>query len=90
MTDLDALRSRWLKTLLAAREGACHPDPYHYADNLLRRRSEPQRRYHTVDHLSAVLDHVDVLEGHAADPEAVPLAAWFHDAVYLPPCPRGE
>ncbi|WP_128381138.1 hypothetical protein [Streptomyces cavernae] len=84
MTDLDALRSRWLRTLLAAREGARHPDPSPYADNLLRRWSEPQRRYHTVDHLAAVLDHVDVLEDHAADPEAVRLAAWFHDAVYLP------
>jgi predicted metal-dependent HD superfamily phosphohydrolase len=84
MTDLDALRSRWLRTLLAAREGACHPDPYRYADELLRRWAEPQRRYHTVGHLAAVLDHVDVLEEYADDPDAVRLAAWFHDAVYLP------
>lgn len=82
--DVDALRSRWLRTLLAAREGACHPDPYRYADDLLRRWAEPQRRYHTVAHLVAVLDHVDVLEKDADDPLAVRLAAWFHDAVYLP------
>jgi predicted metal-dependent HD superfamily phosphohydrolase len=84
MADLDALRARWVRTLLAAREGACHPDPYRYADNLLRRWSEPQRRYHTVEHLTAVLDHVDTLEEYAHDPNAVRLAAWFHDAVYLP------
>ncbi|MFF4834837.1 hypothetical protein [Streptomyces sp. NPDC001315] len=82
--DLDALRSRWHDTLLAAREGTLGPDPHRYADDLLRRWSEPQRRYHTVTHLAAVLDHVDVLEKYADDPLAVRLAAWFHDAVYLP------
>ncbi|MFE9450578.1 hypothetical protein [Streptomyces sp. NPDC006739] len=84
MADLDALRTRWLHTLLSAREGACHPDPYRYADELLRRWQEPQRHYHTLTHLSAVLDHVDVLEKYADDPDVVRLAAWFHDAVYLP------
>ncbi|GAA2270477.1 hypothetical protein GCM10010145_01150 [Streptomyces ruber] len=82
--DLDALRGRWLRTLLAARDGACHPDPYPYAENLIRRWSEPQRRYHTLDHLTAVLDHLDVLAEYADDPDLVRLAAWFHDAVYLP------
>lgn len=84
MTDLEALRSRWLRTLLATREGTGHPDPQLYADDLLRRWSEPQRRYHTLEHLTAVLDHVDTLEEYAEDPDAVRLAAWFHDAVYLP------
>jgi predicted metal-dependent HD superfamily phosphohydrolase len=55
-----------------------------YAENLLARWAEPQRRYHTVDHLVAVLDRVDVLEEYADDPAVVRLAAWFHDAVYLP------
>ena len=50
--------------------------------DLLRRWSEPHRRYHTTEHLRVVLDAVDVLESHAADPDAVRLAAWFHDAVY--------
>lgn len=50
--------------------------------DLLRRWSEPHRKYHTADHLRAVLDAVDFLEDHARDPDAVRLAAWFHDAVY--------
>ncbi|MFH8239549.1 HD domain-containing protein [Streptomyces sp. G6] len=82
--DLDALRARWLRALLPARDGACHPHPYPYADNLLARWQEPQRRYHTLAHLTAVLDHIDVLEEYADDPAVVRLAAWFHDAVYLP------
>ncbi len=31
-----------------------------------------------------MLGHVDALAGHADDPDAVRLAAWFHDAVYRP------
>ncbi len=86
MADLDALRSRWLRTLLPARDGACHPDPYAYANNLLARWQEPHRRYHTLDHLTAVLEHIDVLAeaGYADDLDLVRLAAWFHDAVYAP------
>ncbi|MET9411455.1 hypothetical protein ABZX90_37785 [Streptomyces sp. NPDC002935] len=83
------LAKRWADTVLAARagDGGSGPSPEPYAANLLERWAEPQRRYHTTDHLLAVLDHVDVLEAHgehAADPAAVRLAAWFHDAVYLP------
>ncbi|GAA4316142.1 hypothetical protein GCM10023086_38330 [Streptomyces venetus] len=84
MADIDALRARFARTLEAARGPAAGPDPVPYADNLLARWQEPQRRYHTVEHLTAVLDRVDVLEKYATDPDVVRLAAWFHDAVYLP------
>lgn len=66
---LDALRARWTQALEAARttpgttpENAPAPDPTPYADNLLARWQEPQRRYHTLTHLTAVLDHIDALE----------------------------
>ncbi|MFB6946733.1 hypothetical protein ACFWGL_00485 [Streptomyces sp. NPDC060286] len=79
-----ALRDRWREALVGARGGAPGPDPVPYADNLLARWAEPQRRYHTTAHLVAVLDRIDTLAGHAADANAVRLAAWFHDAVYRP------
>ncbi|MEU1281712.1 hypothetical protein [Streptomyces sp. NPDC005805] len=81
----DDLRRRWreaLPDLRARPEDA--PDPDRYAEDLLRRWAEPQRRYHTTDHLVAVLDRIDELAAHAHDPAVVRLAAWFHDAVYLP------
>ncbi|AJP03148.1 hypothetical protein TU94_18370 [Streptomyces cyaneogriseus subsp. noncyanogenus] len=84
MADLDALRSRFARALEAVRGPGSGPDPAPYADNLLGRWQEPQRRYHTLTHLTAVLDHVDVLQEYADDPDLVRLAAWFHDAVYLP------
>jgi len=53
-------------------------------DDLLARWSEPHRHYHTVDHLTSVLTVVDEYAERAPDPDAVRLAAWFHDAVYNP------
>ncbi|GGR90741.1 hypothetical protein GCM10010269_32300 [Streptomyces humidus] len=84
MADLDVLRTRFSHALEGVRTPGGGPDPGPYADALLARWQEPQRRYHTLTHLTAVLDHVDELAGHAADPDVVRLAAWFHDAVYLP------
>jgi predicted metal-dependent HD superfamily phosphohydrolase len=46
--------------------------------------SEPHRRYHGLAHLAAVLGLVAELDAAAADPAAVRLAAWYHDAVYEP------
>jgi predicted metal-dependent HD superfamily phosphohydrolase len=53
-------------------------------EELLARWAEPQRHYHTVDHLAAVLHVIDEHHNLAADTDAVRLAAWFHDAVYDP------
>ncbi|MEU6039400.1 HD domain-containing protein [Actinomadura sp. NPDC047616] len=53
-------------------------------ERLAARYAEEHRRYHTRDHLTAVLDLVDELAPYAADPDLVRLAAWFHDAVYDP------
>ncbi|GGN54452.1 hypothetical protein GCM10012285_47260 [Streptomyces kronopolitis] len=80
------LRQRWSLTVAEAR-GRKHPtapDPAPYADDLLSRWSEPQRRYHTVEHLAEVLYRIDELAEYADDLTVVQLAAWFHDAVYRP------
>ncbi|MFF3839922.1 hypothetical protein [Streptomyces sp. NPDC001930] len=81
------LLQRWNSTLHAARAGRGGPDPTPYGRNLLTRWAEPQRRYHTVDHLRAVLARIDELTdqgGEGGELELVRLAAWFHDAVYRP------
>ncbi|OKJ99482.1 hypothetical protein AMK26_25940 [Streptomyces sp. CB03234] len=81
----DDLRRRWRSAVIKALDtDDCVFSPLRYADDLLARWAEPQRRYHTTDHLLAVLDRVDELADHADDPDLVRLAAWFHDAVYLP------
>ena len=54
--------------------------------DLIRRYSEPHRRYHTAEHLRQVLVMIDELADDSHDTFLVRLAAWFHDAVYaIPP-----
>lgn len=51
-------------------------------DRLLAAYAEPQRRYHTLQHLGECLtlfDRHQTLAGRAAEVE---MALWFHDAVY--------
>ncbi|WP_067848311.1 metal-dependent phosphohydrolase [Nocardia lijiangensis] len=50
--------------------------------DLVHRYSEPHRRYHTVEHLAAMLRVIDELIDQADDAAAVRYAAFFHDAVY--------
>jgi predicted metal-dependent HD superfamily phosphohydrolase len=52
--------------------------------DLVARWSAPHRHYHTLDHLERVLSIVDSNATEAAEPDAVRLAVWFHDAVYDP------
>ena len=44
--------------------------------------AEPHRRYHALCHLREVLTYVEEVADYAADPDAVRLAAWYHDSVY--------
>lgn len=79
MTDLldawrDAVRSAGATGGPAAVDAA--------GTDLLTRWAQPHRRYHDTEHLTEVLAAVDLLAADAADPAAVRLAAWFHDAVY--------
>lgn len=81
LTVDDDLRPRFAAALESGRtEG---PPAEAIAAELLKRWGEPQRRYHTVDHLRDVLGRLDELTGQRV-PVTVELAAWFHDAVYDP------
>ncbi|MFI7577596.1 metal-dependent phosphohydrolase [Micromonospora sp. NPDC049497] len=81
------LTERWRA---AARDaGATDPAAVAAAgDDLLARWGEPHRHYHTLTHLSAVLDVVDAYAPLARRPDLVRLAAWCHDAVYDPRAAR--
>jgi predicted metal-dependent HD superfamily phosphohydrolase len=60
------------------------PEAEEIGRDLVERWSEPHRHYHTLEHLDRVLSIVDSHADAADDPDAVRLAAWFHDAVYDP------
>lgn len=51
---------------------------------LLTRYREPQRHYHTLQHLEECFAAFDLLRSQAARPGEIELALWFHDAMYDP------
>lgn len=62
------------------------------AEELVERHQEPQRRYHSLEHVHEVLAEVARLLPFEpeADPIAVEVAAWFHDAIYDATAGPGE
>ena len=51
---------------------------------------EPQRHYHTVQHIVECLDLFHQVKAQLSDPFAVELAIWFHDVVYNPKASDNE
>lgn len=64
---------------LAAGLGIAESATQSLLDDLVARHTEPHRRYHTVEHIEAVVSHLHALD--AATPTTL-LAAYFHDAIY--------
>jgi len=73
------MKDRWLKFWAAA--GATG-DPEPDWRSLSTRYGEPHRAYHTMDHIAHCLDELEEARAFAADPVAVEMALWYHDAVY--------
>jgi predicted metal-dependent HD superfamily phosphohydrolase len=49
---------------------------------LARAYTAPDRHYHSLTHIEALLNLAHQHQGTLADPDAVEAAIWFHDAVY--------
>ena len=75
MAWLDRWRGTW-RTL-----GASRVDEAALRD-LLARYAEPQRHYHTMQHLTECFAQWDLVRAEAEHPGEVELALWYHDAVY--------
>ena len=51
-------------------------------DELARLYGEPDRHYHNLTHIQALLALLDRHRSRFADPDAAEAAIWFHDAIY--------
>lgn len=58
------------------------PDGPEVYASLQRLFANPNRHYHTLEHIRDCLRRIDEVAPLLADPDAVELALWFHDAVY--------
>lgn len=51
-------------------------------NQLLAHYNHKHRHYHNVNHISAVLHHLEQAKHLATDYNAIEVALWFHDAIY--------
>jgi predicted metal-dependent HD superfamily phosphohydrolase len=80
--DLSRLKLRWQVLC-----GSLNCPEHAAADvwQLIERHySEPQRHYHTLAHVAALLRHADAHRAHLSQVHVVELAIWFHDIIYDP------
>lgn len=61
--------------------GVAQPDPALLGE-LLAHWAQPNRKYHSTEHLQACLRHFARIEVMPQYPHEVELALWFHDAIY--------
>lgn len=82
-TSLD----HWLP--LAARTGIVG-DAAGWHERLVRAYGEPQRAYHSLQHLQECSLVFDEAKGLMQQPDLIEMALWFHDAVYDPKSGENE
>lgn len=73
------LRSSWDRCWS---ELGARGDGHALLQRLLSAYAEPQRKYHTLQHLSECLTLLDEYRALAVEPAEVEIALWFHDGVY--------
>jgi len=59
-------------------------------DDLARLYAEPTRHYHTLRHIRRCLRDLDWARNAIPHPDAVELALWCHDVIYVPGAPDNE
>jgi|HubBroStandDraft_6_1064221.scaffolds.fasta_scaffold47078_2 predicted metal-dependent HD superfamily phosphohydrolase len=65
-------------------------DPRPVFENLWCRYREPHRIYHRCTHLVHCFQQLDLAYRLIQDPDAVEMALWFHDAIYIPGSSENE
>ncbi len=85
---LDQFKSHWLRfsSQLSIEQDVSQT----LLNTLITAYKEPQRAYHTVQHIAECLAHFQNIQSSLNDSIAVETAIWFHDAVYDPKASDNE
>jgi len=59
-------------------------------ERLVKGYGEPQRAYHSLQHLEECLSVFDEAKGFMQQPDLIEMSLWFHDAVYDPKSGENE
>ena len=76
------VKTHWLK--LCEHLGAWSPIAESIYEDILDQYTQPHRRYHTMEHIEAVLREFDDARHLAKDPDLMEFALVMHDAIYNP------
>lgn len=79
MTE-DWLEKSWHDLLARTGARAGHADEFFRS--LVIRYQEPQRAYHTLDHIRDMIKKLDQQASQSIVPDSLYYATWYHDAVY--------
>ena len=86
MTEMNAtttdMQSLFLRSWQRAWHGLGAAPAEGLLQTLLSAYAEPQRHYHTRQHLAECLAHFEAVQDQALRPAEVEIALWLHDAVY--------
>src|SRR5689334_16343460 len=78
--EFQALRAKWQN--LAAPFSGFATSAGALFHRLVESYSEPQRAYHNLSHIKALLRQAEAYENVIDNLQAVGFAVWFHDAIY--------
>ncbi len=78
-TKLDSFQALWQRCLRAGIKDESSTEVYH---RLIKAYKEPQRVYHTLNHIKSCFAMFEEVKHLPDNPDALALAIWFHDAIY--------
>lgn len=83
LDEQDGLKERFIALWTRSLNGN-EPAGVAMLTRLINLYAEPHRHYHTLGHIRHCLQEFDQAAAFMENPDAVELALWFHDAIYVP------
>ncbi|RMG31795.1 MAG: hypothetical protein D6730_00890 [Bacteroidetes bacterium] len=76
------MKSQWMEAARLA--GIQLAEALEFWPRIQQYYGQKHRHYHKLEHIAELLHWASRLEAHIEQPQAVHLAIWFHDLIYLP------